>query len=466
MTDEVKDEKEEVPAVDVAAIAKEAAVEAVKAYRAETEKDATIVNDPGVVTKGVNIARHSDFWKYDNLTPEDQAFMVGLLDTTPRGASENALKALAIKIVESDKHSEVKRAMKAVGMPMKANELNQSTLANYGDEWVGVMYSRQLWDRIRFDTPIISNIPTVEVPQGSESIVIPLASTPPTFYKVAQASAQAANPGAITRTVTTSKIGTADQTLPVGKIGAGTYYTGELTEDSLIPWAAELRRTIELEAQNVLEALVIDGDTETGATTNINDIGGTPAGNEYWMTFDGFRKLALVTNTANSRDGGALSVQDFIDTVKLMGLAGKNALDKSKVAFILDAWTHWKSLELSEVKTKDVFTGATIENGMLTSIWGYPVYHTGNMHRSNQDATYGLKANSAGKVDLDTAANNTTGSLLAVRWDQWRMGWKRRITFESVRVPSADAYELTALMRIGLINRDTEASAITYNLTV
>ena len=34
-------------------------------------------------------------------------------------------------------------AMKMAGMPMKANELNQSTLANYGDEWIGVTYSSQ-----------------------------------------------------------------------------------------------------------------------------------------------------------------------------------------------------------------------------------------------------------------------------------------------------------------------------------
>ena len=73
----------------------------------------------------------------------------------------------------------------------------------------------------------------------------------------------------------------------------------------------------------------------------------------------------------------------------------------------------------------------TIENGQLTSIWGRDVITTANMHRANQDATYGLKANSAGKIDLDTAANNTNGAILAVRFDQWRLGWKRRMTIET-----------------------------------
>lgn len=421
-------------------------------------------------------AKFGNLWKYDNVDEGDLAFAAGVLGEAHRsgrsrkGISEDALRALAVRIAEhkdpDGQFIRTKQAMQNAGMQLKANELNQSTLSGYGDEWVGVTYSTQLWDRIRFDTPIVGMIPTIEVPQGSESINIPLSGAPPTFYKVAQASAQDANPGPITRTVPTSKMATASQSLTVGKLGASTYYTGELEEDSFIPWASELRRSIQNEGAEVLESLVIDGDTATGATTNINDIAGTPAGNEYWLVANGFRKLALVTNTANSRDGGVLTVEDFLETVKLMGLAGKNAMQKDRVAFILDAWTHWKTLELTEVKTRDVFSAPTLENGSLINLFGYKVFATGNMHRANQDATYGLKANIAGKTDLDTAANNTKGAILAVRFDQWRLGWKRRITFETVRVPSADSTEIVALMRVGLTYRDTEASAISYNITL
>jgi hypothetical protein len=40
------------------------------------------------------------------------------------------------------------------------------------------------------------------------------------------------------------------------------------------------------------------------------------------------------------------------------------------------------------------------------------------------------------------------------------------MTIESTRIPAADSTEIVALMRFGLINRDTEAAAISYNLTV
>ena len=141
-------------------------------------------------------------------------------------------------------------------------------------------------------------------------------------------------------------------------------------------------------------------------------------------------------------------------------MAGKNAADKQAVSFLVDMWTHWKSLELAEVKTRDVFVAPTVENGMLTNVYGYNVITTPNMHRANQDATYGLKANASGKVDLDTAANNTTGSILAVRWDQWRLGYKRRMAFEIDRDAISDSTVIVVTMRVGMINRDNEAVVV------
>jgi hypothetical protein len=449
---------------------------AVKAEREKVEAEAATDRRLPGGGEAPYVAKFGNIWKYDDLEPADIAVGIGVLDAAKRGgrsthgATEDMRRALAVRLVddkdEDGEYVAAKSAMKMAGMPLKANELNQSTLATFGDEWVGVTYSTQLWDKIRLGTPVLGRIPTVQVPQGSESIVVPLMGASPTFYKVAQASAQASNPGRVTPTVTTSKLGTGNQTITVGKLGAAVNYTGELEEDSLIPWLAELRRDMTSEATEVLEHIVIDGDTATDATTNINDIGGTPAGAEAFLLFNGFRKLALVTNTANSRAAGTLAIEDYLETVKLMGLAGKNAVDKTGVGLIVDLWTHWKSLELAEVKTRDVFAQPTIESGMLTNIYGYPVIATPNMHRANQDATYGLKANTAGKVDLDTASNNATGSILAVRWDQWRFAYKRRMSFEVQRDAISDSSVIVVMMRVGMNYRDTEAAAISYGITL
>ena len=188
----------------------------------------------------------------------------------------------------------------------------------------------------------------------------------------------------------------------------------------------------------------------------------TPAGTEAYLLFNGFRKVPLVTLTANSRDGGALDVADFLETLKLMGVGGLAALDQNRVGFIIDRHTHWKALELTEVKTRDVFGGATLERGQLSSIWGYPVYVSGQIAKGGNG-----KSNTAGKVDADTAGNNTKGQIVAVRWDRWRFGWRRRMTMETTRIPAADSTEIVALMRAGLIySASDDAAAISYNLTV
>jgi len=463
-------------AVNAAKADMQAQVDAAKSEAAAAQRI------PGGMNGAPHVAEFGAIAKFDNLEIADLAVLAALGKATKMsgktdGPSLELLQALTTRLGDSaegnaPEYGAAKSALKSTqgrvhgGKAVKANELNYSTYSSYGDEWIGVTYSTQLWDKIRLATPVVGRIPTVPVPQGSESVVIPLLGTSPTFYKVAQATAQDANPGRISATYTSSKLNTGQQTLTVSKLGAMVNWAGELDEDSFIPWVQELRRDLTNEAAEILEHLVIDGDTTATATTNINDIAGTPAATDVFLVLNGFRKLALVTNTANSRSAGTLAVEDYLETLKLMGLGGRNAADRNAVSFITDMHTNWASLSLAELKTTDVNSQATVENGQLTRIWGREVIASPNMHRANQDATYGLKANTAGKCDLDTASNNTTGSILAVRWDQWRFGYKRMMNFEIQREPQADATTIVVNMRVGMINRDNEASAISYGVTL
>jgi phage head maturation protease len=440
-------------------------VQAIKA-----QADSRPVNDPGYAAP--NVILDTAHWKYDNTDTADLAVMVGVLDAaksngqSKRGASALAYKALGMRL-ETDE-AQKSEAMRTAGHAMKmsgikANEIGQSTLASYGDEWAGVAYSGALWEKVRQMTFVIDKLPQIEFPAGAESMVIPLESTDPVWYKVAQASALTSNPGGIpTNTVTASRLGTANTTMTLSKMGARVLWTGELEEDSVLPFVARLRQQMATSAAEYLEHVLIDGDTDASASTNINAIDTTPSGSEAYLLVNGFRKIPLVTLTSNSRDGGALDVSDFLETAKLMGVGGLAAYDQSKVGFIIDRHTHWKALELEDVKTRDVFGGATLEAGRLSNIWGYPVFVSGQIAKGGDG-----KSNTSGKVDADTAANNTKGQILAVRWDRWQMGWRRRMTIETTRVPAADATEIVALMRFGLIYSNTDdCAAISYNLTV
>lgn len=427
-----------------------------------------------------NVITDTGHWKFDNYGIPEIDLTLEILrrgdpKTNPylKPPSDSLVKALAMRFEASEgKDTPEARAeyTKAMGpQGIKANEISQSTLALSGDEWVGVAYSSNIWELVRNPANIVGRIPSFEFPPGVESVVDPLESTDPTFYKVSQAANLSANPGGIpTATVTASNLGTANATHVLAKFGSRQLWTGELSEDAVLPFASQLIDQIGMSASEHMESAVIDGDSDETASTNINQITGSPTGDEYWLNFDGFRKLALVTNTANSRDGGVIASVDFIETVQLMGDGGREGLDRNQVDFIITPEVHWKVLQLTDVKTRDVFSTATIENGVLNNIYGYRVHLSAFMHKpaAGLDAANRYLTNSAGKIDLATSGNNTLSSMLSVRWRGWRMGFRRRLTLETTRVPAADATEIVTLIRSSLKNRDNEASAISYNLTV
>lgn len=458
------DEKAAKDAADQARIA-----EAVKAARAQWEKEAAPANDRGYADGGAPAVIDANDRKYDNVETGDLAVVANVVANahkkTYRQLNPNLVRAMARRLesdeaLKSDGLRTAGWAMKSAGI--KANETNFSTNASYGDEWIGVAYSGALWESIRLNTFVVDRLNPMEFPAGAESMFLPLESTDPIWYLVAQAGDPSSGVAQVTNTVTAAGLGSNRVQMTLGKLGSATIWTGEMSEDAVLPFANQLRKQIAVSGAEYLEAAIIDGDTDSSATTNINDIAGTPAATDWFLIWNGFRKSCLVTTTANSRDGGTLASNDFLETVKLMGAAKFAGMDRDKVSFIVDPSTHYKSLELADVKSRDVFGGATIESGRLSSIYGYEVLVSGQMHKASANRL----VNTAGKVDQDTTANNTTGSILAVRWDQWAFAFRRRMTQEVERIPRADAWEITTLLRAGLLQRDTEASAISYNLTV
>lgn len=488
VADALKTESDARVAAEAAAKAEQERIDAaVKAEREKWEAEAAKANRlPG----GSNATplKFADTDKYDNLTPGEHAYMIEVYEALRQQRpsappiSDSAIKAFALKIeseaAKGDKNSSfaVKAMRAVVPEAVKAYEINYSTYSGYGSQWVGTLYHTDLWEKIRGDTWVVAELESKgdvrEVPAGYSSDTVPLESTDPRWYNIAEAVAHDSTSGRPVATITSSNIATGNKNVTLGKMGCRVIFTGELVEDSLIAWVPNAYRQIQKSGAEQMEYAMIDGDTTTTQYLNINDQGGTPTAGDLFLMTDGFRHLPLVTTTTNKRDGGALDVSDFLETVKLMGNAGQSGADPTKVTFIIDPNTYWKCLELDEVKTKDVFSMPTIEKGQLVGLWGYPLKRSYFMHYAGialgsvTTATYMNKACTTGFVDQTTEANNTKGAILAVRWDQWALRWKRRMSLEVDRWPEADANQIVAIMRWGMSYRDGEASALTYNLTV
>ncbi len=446
-----------------------AKAEAVKAAKAEWEAEAA---KAGRLHTAPVVTKFDDISKFDDLTAAETSLLVSILKDAGKPVSPEAMKALVIKLHEEKSMPAEAglKAMKSAGLPDKQEDAIKAATdpmytggSNIGSDWIGTAYSRQIWEAVRAAAVVASKLPSVVIPDGFASQYFPLESSDPTFYKVAEVTAADGTMKIPAATVTASQMATANKQLSIGKLGARVMYSGELVEDSLIPVAPQLRAQLEKKGAEVLDHVVIDGDNATDASTNINDIAGTPASTDAFLLWDGMRYIALATSGQNRSAGGSLATSDYLNTVKLLGTAGMAALDQKGVGIIVDPNVYWASLALDEVKTRDVFGPATLENGQLTRLWGYQIIPSYAMHYMSTSR----KANSAGKVDQDTVANNAYGAIMAVKWDSWRLGYKRRMTMEVTRFANSDSYEIVALMRVGLAYRDTTtAAAISYYVGV
>lgn len=98
----------------------------------------------------------------------------------------------------------------------------------------------------------------------SAVFTIPVEGGDPTWY----ASSEQAN---VTATeFTTSKAGTDDITLTAKKYTTNVYASGELDEDSIININQFLADKFAVSYTELLDKIWLNGDTETGATGNIN----------------------------------------------------------------------------------------------------------------------------------------------------------------------------------------------------
>jgi len=435
-----------------------------------------------------HVAQYADTYKYDQLSASELALAVDMGRSMGVKFGPGAAKALSLRVAELDPKaaksdeerkavSYVKGAFKAatniepdmagVEAAIKAATDPMYTGASPMSDWVGTAYSQEIWRKIRGAVAVAQKIPTDVVPDGYSSKYWPLESTDFTWYKAAEASSSNATLKEPQATVAVSQVATSSKQITIGKMGARGLWTQEATEDSLVRYAPQMSEQLMKSGAEYLEHVLIDGDVETSANKNINDIAGTPAGTEPFLILDGFRKLALVTNTANSRSAsGGFVVEDYKDTLMLLGTAGLAGSDPTKVGFIQDFNTMYAAMEIQELKTKDVHSAATIEEGFLRRVYRVPVYDSFFMHFLSAGSGYERKANTSGKVDLDTDSNNTTGSILAVRFDQWKIAYKRRMTIEVTRKPEWDGWDIVAWLRFGMAYRDNEASAITYYVGV
>lgn len=178
-----------------------------------------------------------------------------------------------------------------------------------------------------------------------------------------------------------------------------------------------------------VDAVIINGDSEAGATGNVNLDDAAPASTKYYLKIDGGIRERVINGSYNV-NGGTLDSSDFLSMISGIG---EYASAPEDCLILSNRSAYNKAMSLSEVLTHDKFgPEATIKKGVLGSVFGIPYL----VHRAVP------KTEADGKVST-TAANNTLGQILLVHAPSIQYGFGQDLKIEVVRVPGY-GYQLVA----------------------
>ena len=265
--------------------------------------------------------------------------------------------------------------------------------------------------------------------------------------------------------VTTTDPATQKVTMTAYGLKTGVPFSDELEEDAIIAFVPELRATLVRNASEVIDDVLLNGDTTTlnGINSDGATIAKTTAGKGHWLLgFDGLIHLAIVDNSANqSLDKAAAIDADVFNRV--LTKMGKYALPRRRgdVVYISDVPTSVRSLSITEFETVDVAGArATLSTGELMNVYGKPYVATDEMRQADVD----------GRVTDSGNATTTLGRILAVNTTQWNVGFRRTLTVEMDREAGKGQTTMYVSFRIALIERSGTRStakhaAIAYNIT-
>lgn len=335
--------------------------------------------------------------------------------------------------------------------------------SGYGNQIVGAQYVGTLWEGARREARIAPLLNTFEMLHPTAYVPVE-ADIPEMLYVSESTASNSSN-------YTTSKTGSNRVTVSAAKFVIHQMWSGELNEDSFLPFVPYLRRQSEFSMGHYMDSLILNGDTTNAGTGNINSDDADPADTKHYLAFDGIRHAGIVDNTANKASlGGAISASAIsaisgrmIDDTYLMDWGHPRVAED--LVHVTDPRTADAIRLLDEVLTVDKYgPQATILTGELGRIFGHPIITSQAMTRYDTDGKYTTTSPTTNSVYGSIASFNVNGVVL---------GWRRRVQVEMERVIGTDQMRVVYSMRAGLGRFSPTGAAsgiewadVLYNITL
>jgi HK97 family phage major capsid protein len=308
-----------------------------------------------------------------------------------------------------------------------------------GLDWVPTSFSGQVWQDIRLQTLVASNLVNIDMP--SPDFKLPYKTGHGTVYLTEQAT-----------NLTVSQFGTDVDTLSAKGIGCAMAFSGEMAEDSIIAVMPLIRIDLATSIAEAIEDVLINGDnTGTHMDKDIADAAIAADPRHGWK---GYRKLCLAGSV--KVDFGTFGVTCLRAARKMMKKFGLSPADLMWVPGVSGMNSF---LGISECLTMDKYgANATLLTGEIGRFDGIPIVPSGQV-REDIDAN-----------GVNAASGNTKTSTLLInkRWGVF--GTRRRLTIEDDRFILGDYTLVVAKTRVGFIPRmgittSMPSACIGYNQT-
>lgn len=188
---------------------------------------------------------------------------------------------------------------------------------------------------------------------------------------------------------------------------------------NIIDIMATINAKLAKSAARTQEALILNGDTTTAWTGNVNSDDGAPAATKYYLGATGLRRTAIAAS--DTVDVGTIEFADFLSSLQLLGDFASAPED---LIWIFNRATYIKSLGVTEFKDFSLNGRFSTVVGGLTNFLGSDVFVARDMPKTEAD----------GKVST-TPGNNTLGQFLVTHRDAVQYGYNGDYNLEVFRVP-------------------------------
>lgn len=337
-----------------------------------------------------------------------------------------------------------KRNILANERAMRAMDTAES---GYGSQLIGAQYVGDLWEAARPESRIFGLINTFEM--TAPTAYLPVEVDFPEMLLVSESTENNSSNYATVKTGSNRVSATAK------KFVIHQMWSGEMDEDSIIPFVPFLRRQLALSLAHYSDSLVLNGDTTNAGTGNINLDDADPADTKHYLAFDGLRHVGLVDNTGNQKDmAGAIDLPNLaaargrmVDVTRFHDWGHPN--DTSDLVYIADPATADAVAALDPVLNARIYNGGKdLLSGQVAAILGYPVISSVAMSLTEAD----------GKVST-TGGNNVKGQIVTFNRRGFVAGWRRRVKIETERLPATDQTRIVASLRLGFTRFTPTGSA-------